>query len=304
MAVCTASLNFAEYSALYAFYNATNGADWRYNSSLPTTTHWHFPVDLDVPCSDQWQGLTCGEYFVGDVDSLRKTMESEYFSIGHDHLHTEAEAMCTVIQLELQVFHLHGQLPPELVNLTNLEVLELSGNLVTGSLPTELTMMSSLRRLSVGYNYISGSIPSEVGKMEKMLSLDVAFNFVNGSLPTSLSDIPLLTTVNLGANYISGSISDTLILSEVSVLLLDINKLTGTLPSNIDSQLPSIEVLWVFENNITGTLPPAIGSFPYLYELYMYNNTLSGTICSEIGQLHSSLLSLALEFNRFTGALC
>jgi hypothetical protein len=53
----------AEYLALEALYNSTQGEMWRWDPA-PEETEWHFPSSLDAPCSDEWQGVTCVTIFV------------------------------------------------------------------------------------------------------------------------------------------------------------------------------------------------------------------------------------------------
>jgi hypothetical protein len=45
---------------------------------------------------------------------------------------------------------------------------------------------------------------------------------------------------------------DYLQLSEAAVVLLDVNTLSSTIPSNIQYLLPMVEEFWLSENNMTG----------------------------------------------------
>jgi hypothetical protein len=54
---------------------------------------------------------------------------------------------------------LTGSIPPELANLSRLEVLNLTSNQLTGSIPPELGNMVSLWGLALGGNLLNGNIP-------------------------------------------------------------------------------------------------------------------------------------------------
>jgi hypothetical protein len=135
-----------------------------------------------------------------------------------------------------------------------------------------------------------------------------------------------LKTVDLGSNYLDGTV-DYLQLSEAAVVLLDVNTLSSTIPSNIQDLLPMVEEFWLSENNMTGkscsirnefdsyfrrmliilcvfwigSLPTTLGLMSHLHELYLFNNSFTNTLPTEVGQLTNGLVSLAFEFNSLTG---
>ena len=64
----------------------------------------------------------------------------------------------------LRLFNgLKGVIPPELGNLSNLEVLALSSNQLTGPIPPELGNLSNLEVLALSRNQLTGPIPPELG---------------------------------------------------------------------------------------------------------------------------------------------
>ena len=88
--------------------------------------------------------------------------------------------------------------------------------------------------------------------------------------------------------------------SNVSILSLSSNRLSGTIPSTI-GQLTSLKSLYLGDNKLIGTIPSTIGQLSLnLFALSLSNNQLSGTIPQTIGKL-SSLLFLGLNDNRLTG---
>jgi hypothetical protein len=104
-ASCELAISNAEHDALFDLYNTTAGVYWRYNTSLPDSTHWQFPSNSSAPCANHWQGLTCDFVYA---------------------------TQCAITELQLPFYRLRGRLPSSLANLTHLELLELSLNELTG----------------------------------------------------------------------------------------------------------------------------------------------------------------------------
>jgi hypothetical protein len=50
-----------------------------------------------------------------------------------------------------------------------------------------------------------------------------------------------------------------------------------------------------------GSLPTTLGLMSHLHELYLFNNSFTNALPTEIGQLTNGLVSLAFEFNSLTG---
>ena len=73
-----------------------------------------------------------------------------------------------VVELNLFENQLSGSIPPELGNLSNLEVLVLAYNQLSGSIPPELGNLSKLEVLILGGNSLSGPIPPELGNLSKL----------------------------------------------------------------------------------------------------------------------------------------
>ena len=81
----------------------------------------------------------------------------------------------------------------------------------------------------------------------------------------------------------------------VKELLLRINNLTGSIPSEIGN-LDNLEFLHMGDNQLSGSIPSEIGNLDNLTYLHMYRNQLSGPIPSEIGNL-SNLKVISLSNN-------
>ncbi|KAG2713019.1 hypothetical protein I3760_04G154300 [Carya illinoinensis] len=89
-------------------------------------------------------------------------------------------------------------------------------------------------------------------------------------------------------------------LSQLTILLLDRNQISGSLPSDINSW-KSLNALNLSRNAIFGQIPEELGSLPSLIELDLSENQLSGLIPSKLGLL--KLTSLNLSSNHLTGSI-
>ena len=64
--------------------------------------------------------------------------------------------------LNLQSHGLTGEIPPEIGNLINLEILRLGNNELTGSIPPEIGNLTNLTQLFLNSNQLTGTIPDEI----------------------------------------------------------------------------------------------------------------------------------------------
>ena len=108
-------------ATLAAFYNATDGPNWRDNTNWLT----------DAPISD-WSGVTASNIVNGGT-------------VGE----------CVVRRLYISFDQLSGEIPAELANLSILEDLDLSDNQLSGEIPIE---PGNAPNLSLDGNQLSGRI--------------------------------------------------------------------------------------------------------------------------------------------------
>lgn len=85
---------------------------------------------------------------------------------------------------------LTGQIPPELVSLSNLQNLYLSGNQLSGEVPPEFGNLSDLVALYRDENRLGGAIPPELGVLSQLRWLYLSENQLNGCVPEGLRGIP------------------------------------------------------------------------------------------------------------------
>lgn len=131
------------------------------------------------------------------------------------------------------VAQLEGALPPEIGNLSNLEVLELDRNLaLTAPLPAEIGNLTKLRRLSITQYDITGPmlfplenlvnleelelrscnftgiLPPAFGNLTKLQKIVISGTKLGGAIPAGISNFANLTHLNLQFGSFNGPIPD------------------------------------------------------------------------------------------------
>ena len=113
-----------------------------------------------------------------------------------------------ILELLLNQNGLKGTIPSELKALRSLVVLNLEMNQLEGTIPPELSNISNMMAISLQKNNLTGSIPMDFMLMNNLMELTLSFNSLSGSIPQP--------------NH-----------SELQVLRLEHNELTGTIPDSI-----------------------------------------------------------------------
>lgn len=179
----------SEREVLEAFYRATGGPDWQFNSGWLS----------DLPLS-AWSGVTTN-------------------AEGRVHVLGKANARAS------------GPIPPELGQLTGLEVLMLSFNEFSGPIPSELAQLTSLVSLFLRGSPSIGPIPSELGQLTNLTRLGLQVGF-SGPIPPELGLLTNLRNLVLGFNQLDGPIP--VELGDLELTSLSIDGDTGLcLPAEI-----------------------------------------------------------------------
>ena len=155
----------------------------------------------------------------------------------------------TTTSLELWGNQLTGEIPPEIGNLINLEILFLHGNHLTGEIPSEIGNLINLEFLFLNNNQLSGEIPSELGNLTNLEYFYLFYNQLTGEIPRELGNL-----INL------------------KWLFLDNNQLTGEIPLEIAS-LTNLERLYLQYNQLTGEIPSEVCLYN-IWDMSFRNNKL------------------------------
>ncbi|KAF3330227.1 putative LRR receptor-like serine/threonine-protein kinase [Carex littledalei] len=212
--------------------------------------------------------------------------------------------------LDLSKNNLDGELPPQLGNLRSLVFFKVSTNMLSGSIPTSLYTLTALNDLVVYTNLLSGELPSNIGTyLPNLRILNMYDNQLTGLIPTSLANISGLEEIDLSQNQFSGKIPANFgMLKNLSWLGLEDNHLEAKEASDWDfiqslTNCTMLDYLSLDMNNLSGSLPSAVGNLSTgLSWLTMWDNQITGEIPSEISNL-ANLNTLGLKGNQFSGKI-
>ncbi|XP_048426977.1 receptor-like protein EIX1 [Pyrus x bretschneideri] len=192
---------------------------------------------------------------------------------------------------------------------------------ISDSIPDKFwDLSSSFVELNLSMNQIHGKLPNLSTKNCTFSSFDLSSNLMDGPLPPFLQDNKLsgelpslencteLRVVDLGANKLSGKIPTWIgpNLSMLLVLRLKSNEFYGSIPLSLCS-LPALHVLDFSKNNISGALPHCLANIPALSSMAteVEDSTFvgfTGVLPNNFGQLEM-LESLDLSRNQISGSI-
>ncbi|OEL32014.1 LRR receptor-like serine/threonine-protein kinase FLS2 [Dichanthelium oligosanthes] len=168
--------------------------------------------------------------------------------------------------------HLEGNFPDSLGTSMSLSYVNLANNSLTGAIPQSLASSSSLGTLILSRNSLTGSIPASLfANLSTLTIVDLQMNsltgvippfgnILNGNLPGSIGNLSTnLENLLLGSNQISGSIVEISNLVNLTVLSLEDNLLSGSIPARI-GKLQNLFILNLSKNKLSGQIPSTIGN--------------------------------------------
>ncbi|KAK3430317.1 hypothetical protein EUGRSUZ_E01853 [Eucalyptus grandis] len=224
--------------------------------------------------------------------SLTNSTNLEYVSIGKNKFAFYA----TKNQIS-------GELPKEIRNIVNLEVLFMNLNHLSGVIPSNFANLQNLRILQVSHNNLRGIIPSFLGNLTKLIELHMGGNNFHGQIPSHLSNCQSLYLLDLSNNNLSGAIPQQLIDLSSSAIIMDLscNHLTGVLPIKVGN-LRNLNVLDISNNLLVGEIPSSLGYCIALTSLRMGGNFFHGSIPQSIISL-GGIEELDLSRNNLSGQI-
>ncbi|XP_030534997.2 receptor-like protein 7 [Rhodamnia argentea] len=222
-----------------------------------------------------------------------------------------------------------GQIPQEVLNLTNLSFLDLSYNALELKSPSIENLVQSLTKmegLNLSQVLMSGPLPEVLADLSNLTSLVLANCSLQGELPMATFELPRLKTLDVSVNknlsvrmpefhwrsplkslllawtrcssQLPGSLGNLNSLIELNIASCE---LSGVIPSSV-GELAQLYTLDLSGNQLTGEIPPSLGKLVGLTYLDLSSNQLSGEIPSSLMNLTEVTL-FDLSYNRLTGQI-
>lgn len=197
-----------------------------------------------------------------------------------------------------------------------LTFIDVSGNMLTGILPPfdGAGLKNNLEVLAVDDNSLEGNI-DVVWDFPNLKHVNLEKNSFSGELPNAIVVTnPKLVTLDVSENRLGGSLpGDLFQLTDLEILDLHGNDLTGTLPSSDDvnklwslSRTLNFKFVALHDNSLSGSIPttlgPNLGAGGTLRHLDLSRNQFVGEIPAELKDLALSkdLSYLSLGDNDYT----
>ncbi|PKA47319.1 Polygalacturonase inhibitor [Apostasia shenzhenica] len=282
-----AKCNKSDKQALLAVSIALNG-----NKPFPAWTD-------EIPCCE-WSGVDCDPNLGnGRVTGLHIFADASISG-------SIPSAVADLPFLSVLVFHklpnLVGSVPPSIIRLTRLSLLELSWNSLSGPVPSFLSRISSLTFLGLAFNQFSGEIPPELSLLQNLGALHLDRNQLTGPIPASFGSFRKSSPPDLylSHNNLSGEIPLELGTPEWGIIDLSRNWLTGDATVLFGSAKPTTQID-LSRNRFAFDLSRV--SFPVnLTLLDLSHNMISGSIPVQINRV-SSLVGFNVSYNRLCGEI-
>ncbi|XP_039136503.1 receptor-like protein EIX2 [Dioscorea cayenensis subsp. rotundata] len=183
----------------------------------------------------------------------------------------------------------------------NLQLVDLSLNVIRGKLPATLEHLSNLRYVDLSGNSFEGSLPQFPANLEYLLLFS---NTITGRIPETLCYLKKLAALDLSKNQLIGEIPDCWnhsLRPRLFTFDLSDNKLSGGIPTTICSS--SLDYLHLSNNNLSGKLPLSLRNCRALRTLDLGQNKISGSIPTWLPKSLLNLEALRLRSNMFVGLI-
>jgi len=295
----------AEYDALWAFWDSTNGPGWSNQAGwssadrnvLQDVTGW---FGVQTNSAGHVTGIDMAHNFVswlsycngltgtlppqiGDLQYLQ-TLNLACNNIS-GNIPGSLQNLTGLVTLDLSGNSFSGTVPGYFVNFSNLQNLNLSGNALTQSFPLVLTHLTNLHVLSLRNCGLTGNIPGSIGKLTSLEILELDSNAFVGAIPDSIGYLVNITDIGLSRNQLTSLPTSFSALGNLNYLDLSHNKLEGNLPPNIVNTAPYyIDVSY---NQLSGDLQPFFNGW-WIYNFFVHHNKftfsdLLGSMRTECG---------------------
>lgn len=249
-----------------------------------------------------------GNNFSGNIDPIAGLQSIRSLDLSRNSfsgsLPTALTKLTNLVYLDLSFNGFTKRIPKGFELLSELEVLDLHGNMLDGSLDIQFFTLSGATHVDFSNNMLS-SFDTEHGKFLPRLSdsikhLNLSHNQLTGSLVNGgeLSLFENLKTLDLSYNQLSGELPGFSFVYDLQILKLSNNRFSGDIPNNLlKGDASVLTELDLSANNLSG--PVSMITSTTLRVLNLSSNQLTG----ELPLLTGSCVVLDLSNNKFEGNL-
>ncbi|CAN1812908.1 LRR receptor-like serine/threonine-protein kinase GHR1 [Linum perenne] len=141
--------------------------------------------------------------------------------------------MDSLVYLDLSSNGFSKKIPRGFELISGLQQLHLSHNSLTGAIEyAPPNSKSDLQVLDLSHNLLDGYFPDRFGSLAGLEELNLAGNNISGSLPTSMAGMSSLSLLDLSQNFFTGPIPSNLS-SSLQRFNVSNNDLSGVVPENL-----------------------------------------------------------------------
>jgi Leucine-rich repeat (LRR) protein len=227
----------------------------------------NFTELFDYQCIEKIQYLDCDNMKISELpNTIIKLSNLMTLSLNHNLLTFLPINLPPNLKTIYLNFNYFKEVPKEICNLSNLEILLMYSNKISSITP-EINKLKNLKVLGLSYNILS-NIPKEIGELKKLNQLELKENNIF-SLPKTIIELQNLKTLSLSNNKLSRlpKKMDKLVLLEI--LDLDNNSLSF-IPKEIFTLTNLVGISVNF--NKLNNLPKIIQKSSIKYVSCIYNN--------------------------------
>ncbi|KAK9747717.1 hypothetical protein RND81_02G011100 [Saponaria officinalis] len=297
-------------------------------SRYPKTKSW--TVESNPDCCF-WDGIECNEE-TGSVIELDLSSSCLYgsfpqnstlFNLKHlQKLHLafnhfnysqippEFGHLRSLRSLNLSLSAFSGQTPSAILKLSEMTVLDLSGDdppdlrLHDPSLDMLIRNLTHLRQLYLDDVDISSTVPTFLTNLTSLQAICLANTNLYGEVSPSFFKLPHLEIIRFSRNSdLGGFLPQFHLNNSLKEITLFDTSFSGELPPSIEN-LVRLELLDLAYSRFSGLIPPSIGNLTSLLYLNLYSNNFIGDIPLSITNL-ANLETLGLsDLNAMSQQLC
>ncbi|XP_022760151.1 LRR receptor-like serine/threonine-protein kinase GSO1 [Durio zibethinus] len=273
-----------------------------------------------------WNGVECdnstghvivldlsSSYLKGSINSgssLFRLVHLEWLSLkdnvfNNSEIPSEIRNLSRLTSLDLSHSNFSGHVLSEILELSELKFLDLSGNslkLRKPGLGSLLEKLTNLHGLVLSDVKISSSVPNVSANFSSLTSLILSNCDLREEFPTGIFKLPTLQFLSLQSNQeLTGYLPDIQGSHPLLKLSLANTSFFGQLPESIGN-FKSLDYLDINNCHFSGKLPRSLGNLTALKYLDLSCNNFSGPIPPSVGNLNQ-LMSLNFYYNNFSGEI-